>query len=384
MNPPLVLISISLFTWGIGEGMFWYFQSIYLDQLGANTMTIAGVFSAVGLAMMIAHIPAGWISDRIGRRPVLWIAWSTGVFSAWIMALAGNLQVFIVGMIFYGLTAFVSSPLFSYVTAARGKLTSARAMTLTSAAFNLGAIIGPVTGGWIASQFGLRAIYYVIAWIFVVSLVVLLFLKAQPRDLHDPDKPPIKLLANKKYLMMLGLAFTSVFAMYLAQPLTPRFLEAERGLSLSQVGIIGSIGSIGSVVMNLVLGQMNSRFGFILAQIMVGLFSLLLWRGNNLLWFGFGYFLLGGYRAARMMIFAQIRSFIHQAQMGLAYGISDTLNSLAIILSPLLAGWLYTRNPEHVFIVALGLLIISVLAGMILTPRSPLDPIDEIAFTKAN
>ena len=127
MNSALVLISISLFTWGVGEGMFWYFQPIYLDQLGANTMTIAGVFSAVGVAMMIAHIPAGYLSDKIGRRPVLWFAWSFGVISAWTMALAGNLRIFIVGMILYGLTAFVSSPLFSYVTAARGKLTTARA-----------------------------------------------------------------------------------------------------------------------------------------------------------------------------------------------------------------------------------------------------------------
>ena len=285
-------------------------------------MTIAGVFSGVGIAMMIAHIPAGWISDRIGRRPVIRLAWLVGVVSAWIMALAGNLQIFIVGMVVYGLTAFVSSPLFSYVTAAKGNMTSARAMSITNAAFNFGAIIGPVTGGWIASQFGLRMIYYVIACIFVLSLVFLFYIKAQPRDIHDPDQPPTRLLANRKYLMILGLTFTSVFVMYLAQPLTPNFLETEKGLTLSQIGIIGSIGSIGSVVMNLVLGTMNSRLGFILAQILVGLFAFLLWKGNNVYWYGIGYFLLGGYRAARMLIFAQVSSFVHQAQMGLAYGLT--------------------------------------------------------------
>ncbi len=257
MNPALILISISLFTWGIGEGMFWYFQPIYLHQLGANTMTIAGVFSVFGVAMMVVHIPAGYLSDKIGRRPLIWAAWFFGLVSAWCMALAGNLQVFIVGMVMYGLTAFVSSPLFSYVTAARGKLTALRAMTLTSAAFNTGAIIGPVTGGWIASNYGLRSIYFVIAIIFVISFVILLFLKPQPRDGHDLAHPPTNLYANKRFLVILSLAFTSVFVMYLPQPLTPNFLEVERSLSLSQIGLIGSAGSIGSVVMNLLLGYLT-------------------------------------------------------------------------------------------------------------------------------
>jgi len=253
-------------------------------------------------------------------------------------------------------------------------------MTLTSATYNLGAIIGPITGGWIASQYGLRSIYFVVASIFVLSLIVLFFLKAQPQDNHDPDQPPTKLMANKRYLTILALSFSSVFVMYLAQPLTPKFLEAERGMSLSQVGIIGSIGSIGSVVMNLVLGQMNSRVGFLLAQGLVGLFALLLWKGNSIFWFGFGYFLLGGYRAARVLVFAQVRSFIHQAQMGLAYGLTETLNSFAIMLSPLLAGWLYTQNPESVFVVSLGLIVFSIFAGILFIPHDPPNPIDGMAI----
>jgi len=369
MNPALILISISLFTWGIGEGMFWYFQPIYLHQLGANTMTIAGVFSAFGVAMMVVHIPAGYLSDKIGRRPLIWAAWFFGLVSAWCMALAGNLQVFVVGMVMYGLTAFVSSPLFSYVTAARGKFTALRAMTLTSAAFNTGAIIGPITGGWIASHYGLRSIYFVIAIIFMISFIILLFLKPQPRDEHDPGHPPLNLFVNKRYLIILSLAFTSVFVMYLPQPLTPNFLEVDRGLSLSQIGVIGSVGSIGSVVMNLLLGQLSPRLGFILAQVFVGLFAVLLWRGNSMYWYGLGYFLLGGYRTGRMMIFAQVSHLIHQAQMGLAYGLTETINAFAIILAPLLAGWLYTRNPLSVYMVAIGLIGVSIVITLLFAPR---------------
>jgi MFS family permease len=162
MSVSFILLCISLFTWGVGEGMFFVFQPIYLAQLGANTMTIASVFSAFGAAMMLAHIPAGYLADRLGRRPLLIAAWSSGLIATWVMAFARTLPVFIVGMLLYGLTAFVSSPLNSYVTAEKGKLTPARAMTLASAAFNLGAVIGPLTGGWIGDLIGLRTVYFIV------------------------------------------------------------------------------------------------------------------------------------------------------------------------------------------------------------------------------
>ncbi len=173
MSLDLILLSVSLFTWGIGEGMFIYFQPIYLQQLGANTMTIASVFSGFGFAMMVAHIPAGYLADRLGRKPLLVAAWVAGLLSAWIMALAHTLPVFVTGMLFYGFTAFVSAPMNSYVTTARGKLSPVRAMTLVSAAYNFGAVLGPVSGGWIGNRFGLQTVYVVSACIFIVSTAIL-------------------------------------------------------------------------------------------------------------------------------------------------------------------------------------------------------------------
>lgn len=369
MNPELIVIGISLFIWGIGEGMFLYFQPIYLHQLGASTMTIAGVFSAFGAAMMIAHIPAGYLADKIGRRPLLWAAWFFGLTAIWIMAAARNLNVFIIGMVMYGLTAFVSSPLYSYITAARGNFSPVRVMTLSSAAFNLGAILGPISGGWIADHYGLRTIYFVSGSIVAVSTILVLFLRAQPRDHHDPAAPPENLLKNSPFLSVVGIGFISMFAMYLSQPLTPNFLETERGLSMGMVGLVGSIGSIGTVVLNLLLGQINTRIGYFISQAVVGLFALLIWRGDHIAWYGLGYFMLGGFRAARMMIFAQVRPLIHQAQMGLAFGLTETANSLATILAPLLAGWLYTQDPLSVYKGALVLICISILIGLRFVPH---------------
>jgi MFS family permease len=369
MSIDLVLLSVSLITWGIGEGMFLIFQPIYLQQLGANTMTIAAVFGLFGLAMMVTHIPAGHLSDRIGRKPLLVSAWTAGVLAALVMALARSLPVFITGMLFYGFTGFVAAPMNSYITAARGKLSPGRAMTLLTAAYNLGAVLGPISGGWIGERLGLRSVYLISAGIFTISTVILFFLRSQPREVHDPAAPPESLWKNTRFVSFLGIIFLVIFVMYLPQPLTPRFLQNERGLSLENIGLLGSIGSLGNSLLALVLGQIGARSGFLLAQVSVAAFSLLLWKGTGLGWYGLGYFLLGGFRSARSLIDAQIRPLIHPAQMGLAYGVAETISSLAVMLAPLLAGVLYTQEPGRVYWVSAGLIGMIVILSGIFTPR---------------
>ncbi len=374
MSVDLILLFVSLFTWGIGEGLFFVFQPIYLAQLGANTMTIAAIFSAFGFAMMIAHIPAGYLADRIGRKPLLIAAWTSGLVATWVMAFARTLPVFIVGILLYGLTAFVSSPLNSYVTAARGRLTPARAMTFMSASFNFGAVIGPLTGGWIGDHVGLRMVYFIAGGLFIISTGVLFFLKSQPRDDHDPDSPPAKLFTNTRFIGFLGIIFLVMFATYLPQPLTARFLENERHLSLSFIGLLGSVNGLGNALFNLLLGQFAARTGLVLVQLCVVAFSLLIWHGTGLGWYAAGYFILGGYRTARAFVFSQVRALIQPSQMGIAYGIAETFNSLAMMLAPLLAGVLYTRNPALVYPFALGLIAVAVVVSLVFAPREKSGP----------
>jgi MFS family permease len=369
MSLDLILLFASLFTWGIGEGMFIYFQPIYLQQLGASTMTIAAVFGAFGLAMTVAHIPAGYLADRIGRKPIMIAAWASGLVATWVMAMARSLPLFIVGILIYGLTAFVSSPMNSYITAARGKLSLVRAMTLMSAAFNLGAVLGPISGGWLGEHFGLRTVYLVAACIFVISTGILLFIRSQPCEKHDPASPPVKLWANQRYITLVAIVFLAMFVMYLPQPLTPKFLQNERGLSLESIGLLGSVGSLGNATLNLILGQLAARTGFLVAQVSVAFFSLLIWKGLGVPWYALGYFLLGGYRAERSFIYAQARPLVHPAQMGLAYGVVETFNSLSMSLAPLLAGILYTQSPERVYPYSLALLGAALIISLIFTPR---------------
>src|SRR5512136_5662 len=99
MSSDLILLGFSLMTWGVGEAMFLIFQPLYLQQLGASPVTIGVIFGAAGIAMTIAHIPAGHLADRIGRKPLLLVAWTVGISATWLMGMARSLPIFVMGML---------------------------------------------------------------------------------------------------------------------------------------------------------------------------------------------------------------------------------------------------------------------------------------------
>src|SRR5512136_2414986 len=104
MSSDLILLGFSLMTWGVGEAMFIIFQPLYLQQLGASPVTIGVIIGAAGIAMTVAHIPAGHLADRIGRKSLLLAAWLIGVAATWVMALSRSLPLFVLGMLIYSLS----------------------------------------------------------------------------------------------------------------------------------------------------------------------------------------------------------------------------------------------------------------------------------------
>jgi len=368
MSRDLLLLAISLFTWGVGESAYFYFQPLYLEQLGASPVLIGTILGGVGIAMTVAHIPAGYLADRLGRRALMWAAWFFGVLSAWIMALAKPLPVFTIGILLYGITAFVVSPMNSYATAARGKWSVGRAIAVISASYNAGAVTGPILGGIIGNHFGLNKIYFFTASIFVLSSCVVLFLGPQPTE----DRENLTLRGknvNQRFLRYLPVFFLAIFAMYLPQPLSSNYLQNEQSLSIGNIGNLGSLGSLGAVVISLGLGYIDTKLGFLLGQIAAGLFAVFLWQGTGMSWFSIGYFFLGGFKASRSMAIAYIGELVSTKNIGLAYGIAESVGGAAMIFAPLLAGFLYDYNPQMVYHVGVVLILFSLLVGYIYLNR---------------
>jgi MFS family permease len=314
-----ILVLLSLTTWGIGEGAFFYFQPLRLEELGASPLIIGGILGGMGLAMSLVHIPAGYLSDRIGRRQLMWASWWTGILATGVMAAANTLALFSIGIILYALTVFTIAPLNSYVTAARGKLTVEQAMTTNSAGYFLGGILGPLIGGLLANRYSLQTIYLFSCAVFCLSTIIISFIRPQPTE------------------------------------------EAPAGSA-------GEI--LGSVLINLLFGILPPRLGLVLGQVFVGLSALLVWQTTGMTPLMGAYFLLGGFRATRSLMLAQIEKLVSQANLGLAYGYFETVSALALTAAPPLAGVLYAWDPALIFSAPL-ILIVPLIIFTVITRRMP-------------
>ncbi|MFZ6027953.1 MAG: MFS transporter [Chloroflexota bacterium] len=368
MQRDLTLVVLSMFTWGLGEGLYLYLQPIHLGRMGANPVQIGLIYSALGIAMTIAHIPAGYLSDRLGRRPLMWASWIMGTAAGLLMALAVSLPLFITGLLAYGVTAFVMSPLNSYVTAAKGAWSTQRALTTVSAAYSMGAIIGPGVGGWLANLVGLRQVYGFSVGVFAISTLVILQIRPQPVEERIREGGQRRWHFQPGYWRYMIAVLLIMFGSMLAQPLSSNYLEQVHHLSLEQIGLLGSLASLGVTTLGLTLGRLRARSALLLAQACVGGFTILLWRGNNLWWFGWGYFLMGGYRIVRSMAIAQTRSLVQSTQMGLAYGVTEAVSGIATILAPFAAGILYQRQAELMYPVSLALIVLAMIVSVYLAP----------------
>jgi len=353
MNRNLILVAISLSIWGIGEGLFIYFQPIYLQDWINDPIIIGTILGGMGIAMALAQIPAGYLSDRLGSHSIMCFSWILGTIAAWVMALANSLPFFVIGLILYGMTGFVLAPMNSYIASIRGNLSVGRALTLVSGLYSLGAVLGPITGGFLAEKFGLNSIYMLAGVLFIISTIIILFTVKHP-DPHaaDQESPHAKgLLSNSRFMGFLGITFITMFVLYLPSTLTPNFLQNQQHFSASTIGILGTFGSLGNAVAVLALGHLKPVLGFLIGQVWVLLYTVLFIKAEIPFWFGLGYFFLGGMRLSKSMILTIARSLIHPGETGLAYGMVETASAIAVIVAPVIAGLLYKHDPYLIYTV---------------------------------
>jgi MFS family permease len=364
MTRDLKIVSAAMLTWGIGEGMFYIFQPLYIQQLGADPILIGIILGINGLVMSISQIPSGYLADKIGRRPLMWFSWLSGLVAAWIMALSPSLGGFVAGLLLYGLTSSVLAPLNTYIQAARGKWSVGRAVSFISATYSVGGVIGPILGGVIAEAFNLRMVYYAAGVLFAVSTLIIFFIKKQPIENMTILEGDGHLLRNRRFISLLAVISLVMLAVTLPQPLTANFLQNQRALPLGRIGQLGSLGALGSVLMMLVFGNLPAGVAMVIGQTGLILFVLFIWHGGGFIWYGLGYLFLGGYRLCRVMTVALVQPVVREREVGLAFGMVETLSALAFMIAPVLAGFIYDWRPVSIYPISLLVLILAILLSL--------------------
>ncbi len=355
------VLMAALFLWGMGEGLFVYIQPLYLRELGADPAQIGGALAAAAAAAILFHLPAGYLADRFGRKQVLLLGWLMGIFSISLMFAASTVGMFVTALVLYNTTTFVGGPINAYVVEARGAQTVQRALTLISAGYWGSTILSPALGGWIGQAFGLRWVYGLALVMAVLSTFAIAVLRPQPLAPPAPGQSRYReLFRNQRFIGFLALMFFAMLGIQTGLPLAPTFLQEVRGFDVQMVGLLGSVNSAGIVALNLLFGHRAPRRGFMLAQGLLAASLVILLTLTGWPWLVLAYSLRAGWSLARNMANAQVRRVVSAAESGLAFGLFETVNAVALTIGPLLAGQLYQRQPELPFQISLGLIVLAV------------------------
>src|SRR5512140_2722964 len=144
----------------------------YAETFKANAFVTGLLVASYAVAQLIGAPILGRLSDRYGRRPIL-IASIFGTFLGFLLlGFANALWVLFASRIIDGLTGGNLSVAQAYISDVTDAQNRAKGLGLIGAAFGLGFIIGPVTGG-LLSQFGYNAPAFVAAGLALINFILI-------------------------------------------------------------------------------------------------------------------------------------------------------------------------------------------------------------------
>lgn len=358
MSQDLKTLSISLFLWGLGESLFLFFQPIYLQEMGASTIEIGTILAIMGFSLGFAQIPVGHLSDQIGVKLILRLSWVMGTLATALMALAPNLSFYILGMLLYTITGAVTAPMNSYIASIRGKFSMGRAIAIPVGSFNLGAIVGPLLGGFISQIIGLHIIYWIAFVFFIISSILAFSLKEKEMISSDDKNVPQKPWKSTSFNIFLGLIFLLIFCVYLPIPLTANFLFNYHQISFSMLGILGSLTSFGYIILAFFTSHLKPENNISLAILLLIAFCGLILFGNSIWIFAVAFLFASGYRFMRSMVIAFTHELIHKKHLGLAFGLIESIAALGVTGAPLAAGFIFSKNPYLLYQIGIVFLML--------------------------
>ncbi len=372
-------LTLSYLSWGIGEGLWIYIQSLYITKLGANPEQIGLVLSLGWLIKLLVYLPAGWLADRFGPRRVMMPVWFLGTTGVIGIALAPNWHWLIPGFVIYGMSGAAVPLSGAYLSrvvkleaAERPEQTFSRVLTTLSAGFSIGLIFSPALGGKLAEIVGLQPVFVFSAFWFILSTLAAMRTKQIPHTPRHAEASGYGTLFRQKWLIFVLLAVGLLFAAAtISSPtvMTPKLLTEERGVETDLMGLLGSINAAGATLLSLWLGRNRKPLQALAAALM------LIWIGSGLLLvcnyavgLGISYLLLGGLGVTRPLIESIVVPQVREDQQGVLMALIGSLQALGIATGTGIAGSLYAnRGPTSPFVFALAALpVASVLCWLIL------------------
>ena len=192
--------------------------AVYAQELtGANAASIGLALGAYGLTQAALQVPLGWLSDQIGRKPVIIGGLSLLVLGSLVAASAETLTGLAIGRLLQGSGAIASATMAlaaDYTRVEQRTKASALIGASIGVSFALALVLGPVLAAW----GGLPRVFEVTAVMGGLGLMVVLFWLPATPQLSDAGRAHIadrERLGEALWGRGLGILYASIFCLHL-------------------------------------------------------------------------------------------------------------------------------------------------------------------------
>lgn len=348
--------------------------ALYAPQLqgGEDHMLVGIALGAYGLTQAILQLPFGMLSDRIGRKRVIYIGLILMALGSLICAAADNIYMMILGRAVQG-----SGAISAAITALLADLTKeenrTQAMAMIGMSIGLTFAFSLAAGPTLYKTLTMPGIFILIGILSLAALIGVWKIVPQPslsRFHSDAEANPTKLRDVLRDPQLLRLNY-GIFALHAAQmamfTVMPLILLKTGGLDANhhwQVYLPIMVGAFILMIPAIIYGEKKARLKQVFVSAVALMFVTQAGMALTLNSFWDIVILLGGYFIAFNILEATLPSLISKiapaAAKGTAIGVYNATQSFGTFLGGALGGWLYKMsggNPAPVF-AACGLLML--------------------------
>ncbi|MBF0265050.1 MAG: MFS transporter [Gammaproteobacteria bacterium] len=210
--------------------------SLYAQKLEHSTPMLIGIaIGAYGLTQALFQIPYGYLSDRVGRKPMIIAGMLIFALGSIIAAQATDIYGVIIGRLLQGSGA-VAAVLMAFAADLTREEHRLKVMAIIGMSIGFSFGIAMVLGSLLEQWIGVNGIFLLTAVLALLAIVIVVFVVPNPEQIkhhRDTEAEPAKLLKMLKDPQLFRLDL-GIFILHMV--LTATFLVIPLSLTQENIG----------------------------------------------------------------------------------------------------------------------------------------------------